>query len=66
MPKLRAVPTLVGLVLLAGGLAGVLALSGAQAATSSFVQGRAKEITSGATNSLAFNSANTAGNLIVV
>jgi hypothetical protein len=37
----------------------------AQAATSTFVQGRAEGITSGTTNSLAFNSANTAGNLIV-
>ena len=35
-------------------------------ATPQFVQVRAKEVTSGATNSLAFNSANTAGNLIVV
>jgi hypothetical protein len=66
MGRLRAVPTLVGLVLVAAGLAGMFALTGAQAATSTFVQGRAKEITSGTTNSLAFNGANTAGNLIVV
>jgi glucose/arabinose dehydrogenase/PKD repeat protein/fibronectin type 3 domain-containing protein len=59
-------PTLAGLVLLAGALAGMLALSWAQAATPTFVQGSAKGITSGTTNSLAFNSANTAGNLIVV
>ena len=36
------------------------------AATPTFVQVRAKEVKSGTTNSLAFNSANTAGNLIVV
>ncbi len=36
------------------------------AATPTFKQVRAKEITSGTLNSLAFNSANTAGNLIVV
>ena len=36
------------------------------AATPTFVQVRAKEIKSGTTNSLAFSSANTAGNLIVV
>ena len=36
------------------------------AATPTFVQRRAKEVTSGTTNALAFNSANTAGNLIVV
>ncbi|HEY6776964.1 MAG TPA: hypothetical protein VI122_10685 [Thermoleophilaceae bacterium] len=59
-------PTLAALVLIAGGLAGMLALSGAQAASSTLVQGRAKEITSGTTNSLAFHSANPAGNLIVV
>ena len=37
----------------------------AQAATPTFVQTSAKEVTSGTTNSLAFSSANTAGNLIV-
>jgi hypothetical protein len=36
------------------------------AATPTFVQARANEVTSGSTNSLAFNTANTAGNLIVV
>lgn len=36
------------------------------AATPAFVQTRAKEVTSGTTNALAFNNANTAGNLIVV
>src|SRR5919198_1312811 len=36
------------------------------ASTPAFVQARAKEITSETTNSLAFSSANTAGNLIVV
>jgi hypothetical protein len=44
----------------------MLTLSGAEAATSSFVQGRAKEISSGTTNSLAFSSPNASGNLIVV
>jgi glucose/arabinose dehydrogenase/chitodextrinase len=63
--KLRAVPTLIGVVLVTAALAVMLALSGAQAATSAFVQGRAKEITSGTTNSVAFNNANTPGNLIV-
>src|SRR5215211_8253775 len=66
MAKLRAVQTLVGVVVIAGALGGMLALSRAQAATPTFVQGSAKEITSGTTNSLAFDSANTAGNLIVV
>jgi chitodextrinase len=37
-----------------------------QAAPPSFVQVRAQEITSGRTNTLAFSSGNTAGNLIVV
>jgi len=41
-------------------------IDAAAAATPAFVQVKAKEITSGTTNSLAFNSANTAGNLIVV
>jgi glucose/arabinose dehydrogenase/chitodextrinase len=36
------------------------------ALTPAFVQARAREITSGTTNSLAFNSANAAGNLVVV
>jgi hypothetical protein len=36
------------------------------AATPRFVQTRAKEVTSGTTNALAFTNANTAGNLIVV
>ena len=57
--------TLVGLILIVVSLAGVFALSGAQAATSTFVQGGAKEINSGTTNSLAFSNANGAGNLIV-
>ena len=35
-------------------------------AAPTFVQGRAKQVTSGTVNSLAFSSANTAGNLIVV
>ena len=36
------------------------------AVTPTFVQSRANEVTTGSTNSLAFSSANTAGNLIVV
>ena len=53
---------LVGALLLA-----VLPQVGAQAAaTPAFVQVSAKEVKSGTTNSLAFPSANTAGNLIVV
>jgi glucose/arabinose dehydrogenase len=36
------------------------------AVTPTFVQSRANQVTSGSTNSLAFSSANTAGNLIVV
>jgi hypothetical protein len=36
------------------------------AAIPTFVQTRAKEVTSGTTNGLAFNNSNTAGNLIVV
>ena len=66
MHKSRGVRALAVLVLVTGAIGGMLALSGAQAATTLFVQGRAKEITSGTTNSLAFSSANTAGNLIVV
>jgi glucose/arabinose dehydrogenase/PKD repeat protein len=38
----------------------------AAAATPAFVQTRSREVTSGTTNALAFTSANTAGNLIVV
>jgi hypothetical protein len=38
----------------------------AEPATPQFVQALAKEVTSGTTNSLAFSSGNTAGNLIVV
>ena len=45
---------------------GVVSPSRAHAATPAFVQARANEVTSGTTNSLAFNSANTAGNLIAV
>ena len=41
-------------------------LDAVAAATPTFVQSRANEVTSGSTNSLAFSSANTAGNLIVV
>ncbi len=56
------------LVTTALGLLGlpIFAPSASAAATPTFKQVRAKEITSGTLNSLAFNSANTAGNLIVV
>src|SRR3954467_9863286 len=57
-----------------GGLVVAVLLSGtalvtssvAQAATPSFVQGTANEITSGTTNSVPFSQGNTAGNLIAV
>jgi len=46
---------------------GLVALAGpAEAATPAHVQSRAKEVSSGTVNSLAFSNANTAGNLIVV
>jgi glucose/arabinose dehydrogenase len=46
---------------------GLLAVpSPAEAATPAHVQSRAKEVSSGTVNSLAFSNANTAGNLIVV
>jgi len=59
---------LVGLLVTLAMLSGMLVLSPgvARAAPPQFVQTRAKEIRSGATNALAFNSANTAGNLVVV
>ena len=44
----------------------LIASPASAASTPTFKQVRAKEITSGTVNSLAFNSANTAGNLIVV
>jgi hypothetical protein len=52
----------------AGALLGVLLpwLDAVAAATPTFVQARAKEVRSGTTSSLAFTSANTAGNLVVV
>jgi glucose/arabinose dehydrogenase len=62
--RARSVGLLVTLAMLGGML--VLAPGVARAAPPQFVQTRAKEIRSGATNALAFNSANTAGNLVVV
>jgi len=53
-------------LLLAAVLGGILALPWANADTATFVQDRSKRITSGTVNSLAFNNANTAHNLIVV
>jgi hypothetical protein len=62
---LRAIAALAAATL---GLLGLplIAPTASAAATPAFKQARAKEITSGSLNSLAFNSANTAGNLIVV
>jgi glucose/arabinose dehydrogenase/chitodextrinase len=65
----RSVQLLAVLIAVALGLLGLplIALpASAAAATPTFEQVRAKEITTGTFNSLAFNSANTAGNLIVV
>jgi glucose/arabinose dehydrogenase/PKD repeat protein len=55
-------------LVLVGALVGVALprVDAAAAATPTFVQVRAREIKSGTTNGVAFNSANTAGNLIVV
>ena len=63
----RRTPRIVGLAVALGMLLS-LALPTVEAyaaATPTFVQTRAQEVNSGTTNSLAFNSANTAGNLIV-
>ena len=65
----RSVQVLAVLVAVALGLLGVpltTITARAAAATPTFKQVRAAEITSGTLNSLAFSSANTAGNLIVV
>ena len=61
----RAVAVIVAVTLSLLGLS-LTASPASAAATPTFTQVRAKEITSGTLNSLAFNSANTAGNLIVV
>ena len=53
-------------VLLSSTPLSVFPVTTAGAATPAFVQARANEVTSGTTNNLAFSSANTAGNLIVV
>ena len=53
-------------LLLSGTPLSVFPVTTAGAATPTFVQARANEVNSGTTNNLAFNSANTAGNLIVV
>jgi chitodextrinase len=62
-PRKRSITGLLAVLGLA--LAILLPLSEAAAATPAFVQARANEVNSGTTNSAAFNSANTAGNLIV-
>jgi hypothetical protein len=61
-------PGKLGVLVLVVALLGIALprVDAAAAATPTFVQVRAKEITSGTANSLAFSSANTAGNLIVV
>jgi glucose/arabinose dehydrogenase/PKD repeat protein/fibronectin type 3 domain-containing protein len=56
----------VGLVLLCGTATALLSQPVAEAANPAFVQARAKQITSGTVNSLAFTNANTVGNLIAV
>lgn len=56
----------VGLILLSGIVTAVLSQPVAEAANPAFVQARAKQITSGTVNSLAFANANTVGNLILV
>jgi hypothetical protein len=65
----RSVQLLAVLIAVALGLLDLTLIAlpaSAAAATPTFQQVRAKEITTGKVNSLAFNSANTAGNLIVV
>ena len=62
----RAAALLVAVTLGFLGLPLIASPADAASATPTFTQVRAKEITSGTLNSLAFNSANTAGNLIVV
>ena len=61
-------PSWLGVLILVAALVGVALprVDALAAATPTFVQVRAKEVKSGTTNRLAFNSANTAGNLIVV
>jgi glucose/arabinose dehydrogenase/PKD repeat protein len=61
-------PSRLAVLVLVGALLGIALprVDAATAATPTFVQVRAKEVRSGTTNSLAFNNANTAGNLIVV
>ena len=56
----------VGVIVGSALLLELLSLPWAGAATQAFVQARSKQITTGTVNSLAFTSANTAGNLIVV
>jgi glucose/arabinose dehydrogenase/PKD repeat protein len=61
----RAVRIAIAAGVLAASLSLLPALDAYAADTPTFVQTRAKEVNSGTTNALAFNSANTAGNLIV-
>jgi glucose/arabinose dehydrogenase/chitodextrinase len=61
-PRHRSIRLLVGI---AAALLFVVPVN-AQAASPAYVQGRAKQVTSGTVNNLAFTSANTAHNLIVV
>ena len=53
-------------LILAAATLSIVSPSRAYAASAAFVQGRATQVTSGTTASLAFSKANTAGNLIVV
>ena len=61
---LRMTAVIVGVLFLFASQFGTLQV--AYGATTPFVQSRDRQITSGTTNSLAFNSRNTAGNLIAV
>jgi hypothetical protein len=62
----RSAPVrVVVLALVLATAATLLIAGGARAATPGYVQGQGKEIKSGAVNSLAFQNANTTGNLIV-
>ncbi len=62
----RQLPVAIAFALVTVMVVSFLPVRPAEAATPTFVQVRAKEVTSGTTNSLAFSSANTSGNLIVV
>ncbi|HEX2782676.1 MAG TPA: hypothetical protein VHN36_03755, partial [Ilumatobacteraceae bacterium] len=64
--KIQVIGLFFTAVVLLGTTLGFVSTTPVSAATPTFVQTRANEIIAGTTNSLAFSSANTAGNLIVV